>query len=158
MDWLLPLAILSLPLWTVTIIVDAIRRYRQMRLATEFHGRLLERIGSVKELAEFLGSEGGAKFLDSLTIEREGRPQTRIVHALQSGIVLSTVGLGVLTLATTRSFSAEAEDGLMLFAAVAVSVGIGLLLSAAASFFVSKRLRLLDADGKPHGSESSAAR
>ena len=60
LPWLIPLAILALPAWTVMIVVDAIRRHRQLRLATEFHARLLERIGSVKELAEFLGSEGGA--------------------------------------------------------------------------------------------------
>ena len=152
--WLIPLAILALPAWTVTIIVEAVRRQRQLRLATEFHGRLLERIGSVKELAEFLSSEGGARFLDSLTIERAGRPQTRILQALQSGIVLGALGVGLLAITWIRSFSVEARDDLMLFAAAALSVGVGLLLSAAASYVVSKRLRLLDDNEKAHGSGS----
>ena len=43
----------------VYVIVDGVRRRQQTRVFTEFHSKLLERIGSAKEFGEFFGSDAG---------------------------------------------------------------------------------------------------
>lgn len=142
--------------WVVYVIVDGFRRRQQLRLATEFHAKLLDRIGSAKEFGEFLNTSGGAKFLDSLAIEREGGPHIRILRALQAGLVLVALGVGLflligsatLTFGVPAEFERDAEDGLAVLATITTSIGTGLLLSAAASFGLSKRLGLINGESE----------
>jgi hypothetical protein len=64
---------------------------------TEFHSKMLDRIGSASEFGEFFGSEAGERFLESLASEK-GAPQTRILAALQWGVTLLTPDVGAGTL------------------------------------------------------------
>jgi hypothetical protein len=141
--------------WVIHIVVDGFRRRQQIRLATEFHGKLLDRIGSAKEFGEFLNTTGGTKFLDSMTVEREGGgAQIRILRAVQTGFVFLALGLGLFVLInfTDLGFSdfpgpgrrSDEEAGFAVMATICTSVGIGLLASAFASYGLSKRLGLLD--------------
>lgn len=140
--------------WVVYVIVDGQRRRQQMRLATEFHGKLLDRIGSATEFGEFLNTDGGAKFLDSLTVEREGEPHTRILRAVQTGLVGLALGVGMfvligstdLTFGAPDVFERDTEDGLAVLATIATSIGVGLLLAAGASLGLSKRLGLINGE------------
>jgi hypothetical protein len=148
--------------WVIHTIVDGFRRRQQIRLATEFHGKLLDRIGSAKEFGEFLNTTGGSKFLDSLTIEGEGGPHTRILRALQAGFVGLALGVGLfilignasLTFGVPSEFERDAEDGLAVLATISTSIGIGLLLSAGVSYVLSRRMGLMD-DGRDRRSEDS---
>ena len=160
MEFLIPIIIVPALFlmigWVVYVVVDGIRRRQQLRLATEFHARVLDRIGSAKEFGEFLTTSGGAKFLDSLTIEREGGPHGRILSALQTGLVFLALGLGLFILLGVRSgmFQAEGADAMATFATIATSLGLGLVLSAGASYGLSKRMGLMD-DGQGRGSLGS---
>src|SRR5688572_15330616 len=122
---LIPLSAFAASAWVVHIIVDGFRRRHQARLATEFHAKLLDRIGSAKEFGEFLNSSGGTKFLDSLTIEREGGAHIRILRALQAGLVFLMLGLGLFILLGNRNMPLEAEEGMATFATLMTSVGVG---------------------------------
>src|SRR5215510_15999282 len=83
----------------VSVLVNAWQRHTRMKLMSDVNNKLLDRIGSVKDFNEFLQTEGGTRFLDSLTVEREtSRPQDSIFRAIQFGIVLLTLGLGFLVL------------------------------------------------------------
>jgi hypothetical protein len=150
--FLVPIAAFAAIAWVIYIVVDGIRQRQQIRLATEFHGKLLDRIGSAREFGEFLNTTGGAKFLDSLATHRQGGAPIRILRALQTGFVFLALGVGLFVLIAVRSLPFEAEEGMAAFATIATSIGIGLLLSAAASYVVSKRLGLMD-DG--HGRQGS---
>jgi len=141
--------------WVIHVVVDGFRRRQQIKVTTEFHGKLLDRIGSAKEFGEFLNTTGGARFLDSMTVEREGGgAQTRILRAVQGGFVFLALGIGLFVLigTTDLGFSdfpgdvrrGDEEAGFAVMATIATSVGIGLLLSAFASYGLSKRLGLLD--------------
>ena len=143
---LIPLGFFAAVAWSINVIVSSRRQQRQIQLSTEFHSRLLDRIGSAKEFGEFLNTEGGGKFLRSLTVETEGLPHTRIIRALQAGLVLVSLGLGLFLLTSSRSLVHPTEEGLVVFATITLSVGVGLLLSSAASYLLSKRMGLLDVD------------
>jgi len=132
--------------WVVYVIVDGVRRRQQLRSVAEFHGKLLDRIGSAREFGEFLNTSGGTRFLDALTIERGGGAPLRILRALQTGLVCVALGLGLFFLMSARNFSTEAQDTLATIATITLSLGTGLLLSAAASYRLSRRLGLLEND------------
>src|SRR5687768_14522253 len=98
----IPITAFAAVAWVIYIIVDGFRRRQHIRLATEFHGKLLDRIGSAKEFGEFLNTSGGTKFLDSLTVEREGGgAQIRILRAVQTGFVFLALGIGLFVLIGT---------------------------------------------------------
>src|SRR5829696_1905920 len=59
--------------WIVHVFVDGRRRRERLKVFTEFHSRLIDRMGSAKEFAEFLQTTGGQNFLDTLSLER-GHP------------------------------------------------------------------------------------
>jgi hypothetical protein len=125
--------------WMVFVIVDGFRRRQQLRLSAELQTRLLERIGSAREFGEFLGTERGARFLDAISTDRNAA-QTGILRVLQSGIVSLVMGLAIFVLARGRPY----EEGLLIVATVSAALGAGLLLAAALSYLLSKRMGMFD--------------
>jgi hypothetical protein len=128
--------------WVVFVIVDGFRRRQQLRLSAEFQTRLLERIGSAREFGEFLGTESGARFLDSISVDRNAA-QTGILRTLQAGIVSLVMGSAFLVLARGKSY----EEGLLIVATVSAALGAGLLLASALSYLLSKRMGMFDRTG-----------
>jgi hypothetical protein len=125
--------------WVVFVIVDGFRRRQQLRLSAEFQTRLLERIGSAREFGEFLGTESGARFLDSISVDRNVA-QTGILRTLQSGIVSLVMGFAIFVLARGKSY----EEGLLIVATISAALGAGLLLASALSYLMSKRMGMFD--------------
>jgi hypothetical protein len=126
------------------VIVDGFRRRQQMRVMTDFHGKLLDRLGSAKEFAEFFTSDAGARFLESLSSSDGGAPQLRILRSMQAGLVLLALGIGFFILVDQRNFSLDAVDGLTVMATAATAVGAALLVSTAMSYLLSKRMGLIE--------------
>jgi len=82
--------------WTV---VTGWQRHLQVKHMAEFNGRLVERLGSVKDLAEFLQTEGGSKMLNSFTIERAATSvRERVLRGSAIGIVCIALSIGFLVL------------------------------------------------------------
>lgn len=133
----------------VSVLVNAWQRHTRFKLMREINNKLLDRIGSVKDFNEFLQTEGGTRFMDSLTVERlTTRPQDGILRAVQIGIVLFVLGLGFLGLGSyfTARYGASGDDFeiLTVVGVIAGSLGVGFLVSAAASFRLAKSLGVLD--------------
>lgn len=142
---ILPAALGSI-VWLVYIIVDGFRRRQRLRVFTEFHSKLLDRIGSAREFGEFFGSEAGRRFLSSLASE-EGRPQARILAALQWGMTLISLGVAIFILLGNRRFGSNSIDVLAFIATVATGIGIGSVISSFVSYLLSKRMGLVGRDG-----------
>ena len=115
-----------------------------MRVMTDFHAKLLDRLGSAKEFAEFFASDAGTRFLDSLSSGEGGAPQSRILRSMQAGFVLLALGVGFFILLDERTFSIEAADGLMVMATAASAIGAALLVSTGMSYLLSKRMGLIE--------------
>ena len=130
--------------YIVYVTVDGIRRRQQMRVFSEFHSKLLDRLGSAKEFAEFFTSEAGTRFLQSLSSSEGGAPQLRILRSLQAGLVLLSVGIGFFILVDQRNFSLDAVDGLTVMATASTAVGAALLVSTGMSYLLSKRMGLIE--------------
>ena len=130
--------------WIVYVIVEGFRRRQQLKVFTDFHSKLLDRLGSAREFGDFFNSEGGTRFLELLSTRESGAPQIRILRSMQTGIVLLALGLAFFLLVTVRSFSIEAVDSFVVIATAATAVGAALLISTAMSFVLSKRMGLIE--------------
>ena len=127
--------------WTV---VDGYRRRQQTRVYTEFHSKLLDRIGSAKEFGEFFSTDAGDRFLSALSSSDAAAPQLRILRSLQTGLVLLALGIGLFILTDQRNFALDAMDGLIVTATAATAIGAALVVSTAMSYLLSKRMGLID--------------
>jgi hypothetical protein len=130
--------------YIVYVIVDGYRRRQQTKVYTEFHSKLLDRIGSAKEFGDFFGSEAGDRFLSALSSSDAAAPQLRILRSLQTGLVLLALGIGLFIVTDQRNFEIDAMDGLMVTATAATAIGAALVVSTAMSYVLSKRMGLID--------------
>ena len=131
--------------FVVWVVVNAWQRRQRIKLVTDFNNRVLERLGSMKELSEFLHSDGGDRLMKVLTAERGSTaPRDRILAAVQTGVVFVTVGVGLL--AVTWRATGDEHEVLTVISAIVLSLGLGLMLSSAASYWVARNLRMFEAD------------
>lgn len=129
--------------WVVYTLADAYRRKQRLKIVSELHTRILDRMGSTTEFAAFLQTEGGQAFMDTLSMER-AHPAEKITRALQTGIVFTAVGIGLFMVRPVVDLDAEA--GFTVLSALLLSLGVGFILSSLASWFLSRSFGLFDRD------------
>lgn len=126
--------------WIVFVFVDGRRRREQLKVMAEFHTKALDKMGSTADFGDFLETDGGKRFLKSLTIEGLG-PKQRIVRGTERGILCLVVGVVVMILGW--SFP-DLRDGFTIIGAIVAACGVGNLISCVASYGLSKSFGLLD--------------
>jgi hypothetical protein len=132
--------------YIVWVLANAWHRGRRLKMVTDFNGKLLDRLGSVKDFSEFLQTEAGGRFMQDLGSEPQlaSGPQERILRATQLGTVLVCLGLGLLLLSFLSPLSlASAQPQFNAIGTIALSLGIGFILSAVASYRLATALGLL---------------
>ena len=122
--------------WTI---FSTIRRYKTTKLQAGLQTKLLEKFGSGQELLAYIQSDGGKRFLESLTMEHR-TPYGRILGAAQASIILVLVALAFLFL---RGRVAGAQEEFLVFGTLTLCLGIGFGLSAGLSYYLSKSFGLL---------------
>jgi len=131
------------------VIVNGFTRRQQLKATTEFHGKLIERITTIREFGEFMNTEGGQRFLGSLSTEPiGGLSHQRVLRAFQSGIVMVCLGIGIFMYVGEVSLPYGAYENVSFVATVSTAVGIGLLVSGYMSLRLSRRMGLIN--GKSH--------
>jgi hypothetical protein len=123
--------------WTI---FNTIRRFRVAKLQAGLQTKLLDKFGSGQELLAYVQSEGGKRFLESLTMEQR-TPYGRILGAAQVGVILLLLGIGLLFL---RGRVIGAEEGFLVAGTIIFTLGLGFAVSGAVSYFLSKSFGLLD--------------
>jgi hypothetical protein len=137
--------------WLIRYAHSHRRWLRTFRAQIDLQNRLLERFGSSQELLAYLQSRGTTASLLALPADAPativGAPLGRILWAVQAGVVLGSVGLGLLIL--KRWVAPDVADMLLVPGVLAIALGAGFALAAAASYGLSRRLGLLDAGPHP---------
>lgn len=133
--------------WIVRMTQAHKRTSKLVQIQAELRSRLLERFDSAPELMEYLQSEAGLRFLESVPTEKTS-PYNRILGSLQAGIILALCGGAFLFLRTTIS---GAEEGFAFLGALALALGLGFLLSAGVAYFLSKSWGLINGHGNRGG-------
>jgi hypothetical protein len=150
MEFLIPillgLGFFAMCAYIVFVVVDGNRRKERLKVFTDFHGKLMERMGSAREFADFLQTDGGQRFIETLTLDRD-HPAHRILRAGQTGLVLMCLGAG--TFAANNFARWESEGGFMVVGLMLMTAGFGFTRSAASSYILSKKLGLFDEKVRP---------
>jgi hypothetical protein len=130
-------AMVVLPIFFAAILL-ALKVYfdwRKVRIKSDFHHKLVDKFGDVKELNNFLETKGGSEFLKSLSINGLA-PKEKLLAAVSRGIIVGFLGIAVLLLGWTFMESSR------YFIAAGITIlvlGIGFLVSAAVSYQLSKK-------------------
>jgi hypothetical protein len=141
-DILVPLFVCTMFGWVAWVIFSSIRRYLLAKMQSGVQIKLLEKVDSSQALLAYAETESGRRFLESLRVEQEepAMPYRRILSGAQSGVVLSAFGIGMLLL---RSTGVAPEREFTIFGGLALALGIGFVLAAAASYVLSRSFGLL---------------
>lgn len=136
----------------VTGALESRRRALEIRSRTDVLNRILDKFGSSRDLIELSESPGGKRLLEALGSEPNG-VGSKILTAVQRGIVLTVVGFGVLVLSLTITEQAV-EEFIRIAGVVLLALGIGYLGSSALSYRMAKSFGLLAPRGEPTAAKS----
>jgi hypothetical protein len=130
-DVLVPLGLFAM----VVLIVWINRRMEDSKLKTlaETQRLLLEKFGSGTDLAAFLKSSEGKSFL----LPERKDLRKRVLGTITAGMILIFLGLGMIGL--TR-----VDNDLIIPGVIILSLGVGFLVAAAISYYLSKKWGLLN--------------
>ena len=123
-------------IWIIKLWLD----WKRHRLKNDLQNRLVEKIGNIQDLNNFLQTESGDRFLNSLTVAG-GTAKDKLIAAFSSGIILSVLGVAFFPIALF--FQSEARyinAGGIVF----LALGIGFLLSALVSYRISKKWGIIE--------------
>lgn len=129
LEVLIPIAFFAMI--ALIVFVIARRRQAEIRARAEFQKQILDKFGSGKEFAEFLGTEASQRFFAALSSPMMG-PRYRILRTMRGGIIVTVLGIGFLLLTGLR-------HGFVVPGVLLLALGAGLLISAAASYHFSKK-------------------
>jgi len=152
------LCILSTLIWLLRMLVENRRWSRVFRVQTEIYNKLLDKFTTNEELVNYVRTESGKHFLESVSIpfgydlqRRPGSPLSRVLLPLQFGVVLSLVAAGFLYLRTIF----KDEPSLLILGVLTLMLGIGFIISAGFSWMLARHAGLLTQGGEL-GDRSSA--
>ena len=126
---LIPIAFFAMIV--LLIFVFARRRAEEIRARSEFQKQILDKFTTGKDFADFLGTEGSQRFLAALSTPAIGA-RYRVLRTMRGGIVLTVLGFGFLLLTGLR-------HGFIVPGVLLLALGVGLLISAAASYHFSRK-------------------
>jgi hypothetical protein len=142
------LAVTGVLIWIIRTLVEYRRWNRTSRVHTEVHNKLVDRFTANEDLLAYMQTPGGRRFLESAPLSLEapsqpvGAPWSRILWSVQIGVVLFAGGLGLLYV--SGRVLEEVAQPLFAIGVLALSVGAGFIVSAGASFLLSRRLGLFE--------------
>jgi len=133
--------------WLIKTLVDYRRWNRLTKVQTEVHTKLLDRFTANEDLLAYIQSPAGKKFLESTPISLDAGPRSigapfgRILWSVQAGLVVTAAGIG-LQIVGSR-LTDESAEPLRALGVLGVALGIGFVVSAVISYFISRRLGLI---------------
>ncbi|HEX4285829.1 MAG TPA: hypothetical protein VHZ28_12110 [Terracidiphilus sp.] len=133
--------------WMVRVFVENRRWSRVFKLQSEVHGRLIDKFSTNQELAAYMETDAGRRFLEAAPIavnlengQRVPNAVARVLTPLQIGVVMVLLGAGLLAL---RHASPDMDVPMLVFGMVVLMPGIGFILSAGLTWLLAARLGLM---------------
>jgi len=134
-------------LWLARMLLENRRWNKAFHVQTDVHARLMDRFGSSEDLIRYMQSEPGRRFLEASPIsvgidtpQRWPGTLSRVLGPLQLGIVLTLLGVGFLVI---RNSLVDITEPRLVFGIVALMPGLGFILSAGVTWWMSSRLGLI---------------
>ena len=130
-QWLAMFAAVAFFGYVLYLITVAIHRKQQNAMQQS----VLEKFASAKDLADFLQSPAGQKYITSLA-DAASSSQSAIRNSMRFGVVLIFTGLGFAVANFGNASFIPLRIGIVL-----ASMGIGFLISAATSFWLARKFQ-----------------
>ncbi|HYI07648.1 MAG TPA: hypothetical protein VEK57_01135 [Thermoanaerobaculia bacterium] len=140
------LTFVGLGAWLIKTFVQQRRWSRVSKIQAEVHNKLLDRFASNQELLAYIQTSAGKRFLESAPLPVDESPSTihapinRILWSVQAGLVIGATGLGLRFV--SMSMEKDVAGPMAGLGSIAIAIGLGLVVSAAAAFLISRRLGL----------------
>jgi len=132
--------------WLVRTLIEHRRWSRMSKVQAEVHNKLMDRFTANEDLLAYIQTPAGKRFLESAPIALDGAPRAvsapvgRILWSVQVGLVLAAAGFGLEYV--SQSIDKTVSQPLFAMGVLAISIGIGFVLSAIVSYVLSRRLGL----------------
>ena len=148
--------VLSTLIWLIKTTIEQRRWSRLSKIQAEVHSKLMDRFSSNDELMTYVQTPSGRRFLESgpsplqepASPRTAAAPFTRILWSVQIGIVMLALALGLLFV--SGNTVEEAKQFFFIFGCLALALGAGFTVSAAASYVLSRKLGLFDPPAADH--------
>src|ERR1035437_1402010 len=134
-------------MWMTRVFLENRRWARIFKLQSEVHGKLIDKFTSSQELARYMETEAGKRFLEAAPIPVSFEPSQRVPNAvarvltpLQIGIVLVLLGVGMLSL---RNAGPDMNLPMRVFGTFVLMPGVGFIISAGITWLLAARLGLM---------------
>lgn len=145
---------LAAALWGIRVFVENRRWSRTFRLQADVHARLIDKFSTSQELAAYMETEAGKRFLEAAPIPLYGEQSPRIPSAVsrvltpvQIGVVLILLGAGFLIL---RHAGPDYHTPMLVLGVLILMPGVGFILSAGVTWVLATRLGLMPPPSTDH--------
>jgi hypothetical protein len=140
--------------WIIRSAIEHRRWLRATKIQTEAHTKIVDRLSSNEDLLAYMQSPTGQRFLgaslgmaaDITPPQMVGAPFNRILWSVQAGVVLAAAGFGLLL--AQRGVIDEVSQPMHVVAIFTIALGVGFVISAIASYALSRQLGLVQPN--PH--------
>ena len=150
LDFLPPMIVGLAFFYTIAAVITAALEARRRSLAIRTHAELLNRVldkfGTSRDFVELSESPAGKRLFEVLGAEPNGIGE-KILAAVQRGVVLSVLGVGVLLLSVAIQ-STAVEEFIRIIGAVCLALGLGHLGSSVLSYRLARSMGILGASRK----------
>lgn len=148
--------ILAALLWIFRIVLENNKWNRLSKMQSDLYNKLLDKCSANEELLASLRTGTGQPFFDLAAIEpRTASPLGRVFLPLQLGIVLTLAGAGLLSFFYGQASTPHDAWLFLGLGTLVLMVGLGLMISAAASYFLARHLGLLPTPGRANEASAS---
>jgi len=136
--------------WILRSAIDYRRWQRAMKIQTEAHTKIVDRLASNEDLIAYMNSAAGQRFLMAAPMAPASAdtpampvnaPINRILWSVQAGVVLTVAGAGLFV--AKNSIVDEAAQAMQVLAILVMALGLGFVLSALASWALSRQFGLV---------------
>jgi hypothetical protein len=141
----------------VRFFVESRRWSRTFKMQSEVHSRLIDKFSTSQELAAYMETEAGKRFLEAAPISTGvstgpfvPNVVARVLTPLQIGLVMVLLGIGFLLLRHVGGD--DTAESMVITGTVMLMPGIGFILSAGATWAVAHRLGLMPDNPRLDGS------
>ena len=131
--------------WIVRSLIEYRRWARTMKIQTDIHSRLMDRLTSSEDLLAYIQSPAGKRLLEFAPLAggagTEGPTLSRILWSVQAGLVMGLAGIGLNY--ASGHIAVEAAQPFFVLGVLGMAVGGGFILSALASYVIARNMGLV---------------
>lgn len=138
----------GLLVWVIRSVINYRSWLRATKIQTDAHTKIFDRLSSNEELMAYVQSPAGQRFLTSTSLTVDvlprsvGAPLGRILWSMQAGVVVAFAGAGLWV--AKASVIDEVAQLLQVISVLAMTIGVGFIVSAFLAYVLSYRLGLME--------------